>query len=228
LSTPSSAVATTSAISQSVASCSLTPEGEEGPFYVTGQTIRQDVTYGKPGLPLLLQMTLMDSASCKPLANAAVDLWQADAVGTYSSGSGGELFLRGTQLSDANGLVKFSTIYPGWYPGRTPHIHVKVHVGGQTGATYSGGHVAHTGQLYFPEDLSDQVYKQAPYSTHTGRRTPQAQDAVFANEHGSATILQLAAHPSSGYTAAITLTLDPNATPAPVGAGGGGGPGPRS
>src|SRR5579883_3511040 len=225
----STAAGTSNAASSAgtAAACSLTPEQEEGPFYVAGQMLRQDVTNGKAGVPLRLRLTVQASTSCKPLANASVDIWHADATGNYSSGSGDQLFLRGTQLTDASGAVEFNTIYPGWYQGRAVHIHMKVHIGGTAATVYNGGHVAHTGQMFFAEDVSNQVYKLAPYSSHTGRRTLQSQDGVFDNENGSSCIASLTPlKPGSvadGYMAAVTLGVNPNATPAPVGAGVGGG-----
>jgi protocatechuate 3,4-dioxygenase beta subunit len=222
---PASATAATASAPAAV--CTLTPEQEEGPFYVAGQQIRQDITSGKPGVPLRLRITLLNSTTCAPLPNAGVDIWHADASGAYSSGSGSQLFLRGTQITDANGGVEFQTIYPGWYQGRAVHIHVKVHQGGNRGTTYVGGHVSHTGQMFPPEDISDQVYKLAPYSSHAGTRTPQSRDGIFTGQHGSSAMLSLtplkAGSVADGYLAEVRLGVNPDATPAPVGAGGPGG-----
>ena len=93
----------------------------------------------------------------------------ADAAGRYSSfdnGVGSRTFMRGIQRTDAKGLAIFKTVYPGWYHGRTVHIHVKVHIGGaKGGTTYSGGHVSHTGQLFFNDAISGQVYALDPYAS---------------------------------------------------------------
>src|SRR6185436_19718372 len=77
-------------------------------------------------------------------------------------------FLRGVQLTDKQGIAEFQTLYPGWYAGRTIHIHLKVRVGGSAaGQLYSGGHVSHTGQVFLPEDLTEQIAKLNPYSSHS-------------------------------------------------------------
>jgi protocatechuate 3,4-dioxygenase beta subunit len=202
----------TAAVPATTASCTLTPEQEVGPFYVAGQQIRKDVTSGKPGVPLQLRLTVMDAASCKPLPNAAVDIWHADATGNYSSGSGSQLFLRGIQISDSSGIVEFATIYPGWYQGRAVHIHTRVRLGGTAGQTYDGGHISHTGQLFFPEDVSDQVYKLAPYSSHTGARVLNSRDGIFTGQRGSASIVMLTPlKPGSiadGFQAAMGLGVN--------------------
>jgi len=130
------------------AACVLTPEVTEGPYYIDLDKVRGDITEGKDGAPLDLKITVVDASGCTPIKDAAVDVWHCDAGGVYSGfsqasaggpggGSGGSqsptdnlTFLRGTQMTDANGLAEFQTIYPGWYRGRAVHIHMKVHIGG--------------------------------------------------------------------------------------------------
>jgi hypothetical protein len=134
--------------------------------------------------------------------SAIVEIWHCDAAGEYSgfttTGVGQRTYLRGGQRTDAKGLASFLTIYPGWYQGRTVHIHVKVHV---------GGNVVHTGQLYFPDTLTDAVYRHAPYSSRPGRDTRNANDAIFRNG-GSRSMLSL--HRSgAGYVGAITMGVSP-------------------
>ncbi len=131
-----------------------------------------------------------------------------------------EVFLRGVQLTDAKGLVEFATIYPGCYIGRVNHIHLKAHIGGHSeGSEYQGGHVAHTGQIFFPEEITNGVLALEPYSRHEIQRTTLADDRVFNTEHGSQSVARLAAlkegSPLSGYVASVTLWVDPDATPAP-------------
>jgi protocatechuate 3,4-dioxygenase beta subunit len=130
-------------------------------------------------------------------------------------------FLRGVQAADSNGMVEFATIYPGWYEGRTIHIHLKVH---------TGGHVSHTGQLFFPEDVTERIAKMQPYAANTEvHRTTQAEDHVYQDEHGAPGMVTLARidprSEAGGFIATVTLAVDPEATPAPVGMGGPGGPG---
>jgi protocatechuate 3,4-dioxygenase beta subunit len=167
------------------ASCTLTPEQEEGPFYVDLNRVRSNIVGTRKGVPLELRITLV-SAACEPVAGAAVDIWHADAVGKYSdeasNGTSGQTWLRGTQLTDDAGQVGFRTVYPGFYQGRCPHIHVKVH---------AGGSVAHTGQLFLPESVSTQVYRRAPYTADPNTRTYRASDHVYTQEHGSSSVLKI-------------------------------------
>ena len=234
-------------------SCVLTSEGEEGPYYVDAARLRRDVTEGRAGVPLQLRIAVVDSKTCAPLENAAVDIWHCDAMGTYSGftaqGSGGRgpggrgrgpggprqldstRFLRGIQVSNKQGMVEFLSIYPGWYQGRTIHLHMKVHLGGAAGEeTWNGGHVAHTGQIYFPEDVTAEVAAMQPYAANSGvHRTLQSEDGIFRSQHGSSGIVTLdrlqKGTNAGGFLALATLAIDPNATPAPVGIGGGGGRG---
>ena len=113
------------------ASCVLAPEVTEGPYWIANHLTRRDIAEGKAGIPLSLHLTVVDATTCRPIKGADVEIWHADAQGVYSGVQGNSgRFLRGHQRSDANGRVVFHTIYPGWYRGRTPHIHLKVHVGG--------------------------------------------------------------------------------------------------
>ena len=146
------------------------------------------------------------------------------------------VFLRGVQITDAHGTVEFKTIFPGHYPGRVNHIHMKVHVGGgPTKAAvanashagvevYSGGHVAHTGQLFFPEDVSRFVEATHPYSGSKVRRTALEEDMVFTGQSGAGSVAKLtpvtSTQLSDGYVATLTVAVDPGATPKLVGVGG--------
>ena len=114
------------------------------------------------------------------------------------------------------------TIYPGFYQGRTTHIHLKVHVGGKvTGGPYSAGHVSHTGQLLFDDNVSSQVYALAPYTSDTNSRTLNTQDMVYTQQNGPKVLLTLSKLGSAvadGFFATMTLVVDPGATPALIGA----------
>jgi protocatechuate 3,4-dioxygenase beta subunit len=228
-------------------SCTLTPEEEEGPYYIdritsSDEKLRADITEGKPGVPLKLRVALVDSRNCAPLENAALDIWHCDALGVYSGftagnrdGRGGPppfgrgpmgpppgarqidatRFLRGVQVTGKQGIAEFVTLYPGWYEGRAIHIHVKAHV---------NSHVSHTGQLFFPEDITADIARLEPYAGRLNtERTTQDHDHVFTGQHGSATILKLArlrnGSNADGFLATIALAVDPEATPAPVGGG---------
>lgn len=201
--------------------CVLTPAQEEGPFYIDLARVRQDIVEGRPGVPLSLTVAVVDSNTCKPIRHAAVDVWHCDALGIYSGepseGSVGKTYLRGIQLTDGNGQVKFTTIYPGQYPGRTTHIHVKVHIGGQRGnGTYSGGHVSHTGQLFTNDRNDAEVFALAPYNRNPVELTPRNADAIFIDQNGSSSELTLAPAGSSlardGLDAKVTLGVDPAAS----------------
>jgi len=178
--------------------CVLTPEQTEGPYYIANEKVRRNITDGKRGVPLTLRATVVDASTCKPIKGAAVDIWHCDGGGVYSGfgqGASSRTFLRGMQRTNLNGLALLKTIYPGWYQGRTVHIHVKVHV---------GGNVVHTGQLYFPDTLTDKVYKKAPYITRPGRTTRNSNDFVFANG-GKNSLLSVRGDGAGGYIAAITM-----------------------
>src|SRR6266498_4133683 len=151
-------------------SCILTPEQTEGPYYIAGEKLRRNITEGRPGAPLLLRAFVVDASTCKAIKNATVDIWHADAGGVYSGfgqGAASRTFMRGIQKTNAKGLALFRTVYPGWYQGRTVHIHVKVHL---------GGNVVHTGQLYYPHTLTEAAYRNAPYSSRPSRDGRNAKD----------------------------------------------------
>ncbi|MEU6772417.1 intradiol ring-cleavage dioxygenase [Streptomyces sp. NPDC046759] len=207
--------------SRSAADCVLTPEQTEGPYYLDLETVRKDITEGKPGVPLTLRVKVIDTATCSALPGTAVDIWHCDALGVYSGYVAGgstpdTTFLRGVQLTDSAGVAEFTTVYPGWYVGRALHIHVKTHVGGTvTGGRYQGGHVSHTGQLYFPETYNSRVAALAPYRNNTATRTLNARDGIYRNG-GSATLLsltQVGSDLGKGVTATVVLGIDPNAVP---------------
>jgi len=210
----------------SAATCVVKPELTEGPYFVDEGLNRPDIRVEpsdgsmKEGSPLELTFNVSQFASgaCgAPLAGAQVDVWHCDALGVYSGepseGSEGETYLRGIQLTDGNGQVKFATIYPGQYPGRTTHIHVKVHIGGQRGnGAYSGGHVSHTGQLFTNDRDDAEVFAVAPYNRNHVELTPRNADFIFRDQHGSSSELALAPAGNSlvrdGFTAKVTLGVE--------------------
>jgi protocatechuate 3,4-dioxygenase beta subunit len=153
-------------------SCTLTAEQTEGPYWFDVDKIRTDVREDRDGVELRLAIRVRDAEGCNPLRNAVVEIWHADAGGVYSGfdSGAGEEFLRGAQVTDADGIVEFTTIYPGWYVGRTPHIHAKVHVDSSTTLTT---------QLYFDDAISTAVYDSgSPYKANEGRVTNDA-DGIF-------------------------------------------------
>lgn len=273
----------------STPACVLTSEQEEGPYYVDGAKLRGDITEGKRGVAVKLRVALVNSKTCEPLPDAALDVWHCDAEGVYSGftanspdgpgpgrgpgpdgrrgpggpgmppppgqqfepgmppppgfGPGGRgprkidetRFLRGLQITNRQGTAEFASLYPGWYSGRAIHIHLKVHLGGNAAETYRGGHVSHTGQLFFPEDLTEQVAKMEPYAKRLQiHRTTQEEDQIFQSQHGSSSMVRIerirSGSNAEGFVATATLAIDPEATPGPEGVGGrgrGSGPGGR-
>src|SRR3954449_7582398 len=186
------------AVSTGVGACVLTPELTEGPYYVDGEKLRRDITEGKPGLALQLDLKVVNASNCKVVKGAVVDIWHCDASGAYSgtvANNPGTNFLRGIQKTNAKGIATFKTIYPGFYPGRAVHVHVKVHV---------AGNVVHTGQLFFPAAVTGAVYAKGPYSGH-GRTpdTSNAADSIYRNG-GNKGLLKLTKS-GSGYVGAIAM-----------------------
>ena len=185
------------AVETGAVQCVLAPELTEGPYYIAGERVRRDIREGHPGTLLTLRLTVLNVATCKPIKGAAVDIWHADAAGNYSgfgSDTSSKTFLRGIQRTDKNGISVFTTIYPGWYQGRAVHIHVKVHV---------GGNVVHTGQLFFPDALTREVYKAAPYASRGNPSTTDAQDSIYVNG-GKRGLLALKKS-GAGYTGTIAM-----------------------
>lgn len=172
----------------SLPACVVRPAQTEGPYFVDQVLQRSDIrtepSTGTPtsGAELAFAFTVsrVTSDGCTPLAGAQVDVWQCDAAGVYSGvrdpgfDSSARRFLRGSQPTDANGVARFTTIYPGWYPGRTVHIHFKI----RTSPSAARGH-EFTSQVYFDDALTDRIHARAPYSAHQGRRTRNADDGIF-------------------------------------------------
>jgi protocatechuate 3,4-dioxygenase beta subunit len=194
-------------------SCVVRPEQTEGPYFVdellNRSDIRSDPSDGsvKDGVPLqlVLRVSQISGNGCTPLAGAMVDLWQCDALGVYSDvrdrsfDTNGKKFLRGYQVTDNNGSAEFITIYPGWYPGRTVHIHFKIRTAASRRA------YEFTSQLYFEESITDEVYLQAPYVSRGRRTTLNTMDGIF-RRGGQQLILQVVRQ-AQGYAGAFDIGL---------------------
>jgi protocatechuate 3,4-dioxygenase beta subunit len=229
-------------------SCVGTPSATEGPYFVDEMLNRSDIRSDptdnsvRPGVPLYLAVRVfqVDSTACKPLKGAQVDIWHCDALGAYSDVSGagqsstvGKKFLRGYQVSDDAGLTEFVTIYPGWYSGRTVHIHMKVRVPNGT-TTYEL-----TSQIFFDDKLSDEIYSTVePYTQHKGRNVTNAEDSIMngalddanldADDFGETVLIKLSKNTDKdkeGYSGYISVGLDLT-QPVPTSSGGNGGGGP--
>jgi protocatechuate 3,4-dioxygenase beta subunit len=163
------------------ASCVLSPEMTEGPYWIDESLTRRDVTEDLHGMPLVLRLTVVRATSCRPIKGADVEIWHAAPDGEYSGfdGSSGTRYLRGHQRSDAAGRVRFDTLFPGWYRGRTPHIHLKVHVGGEE---------VHTGQLFMSEKVTRAVYRTRYYASRGQADTSHADDMIYGDGGARSTL----------------------------------------
>lgn len=197
-------------------SCVLVPQETEGPFPLlailgNSSMLRSDIRENRSGVPLTLTLTLQNvNNSCIPITHAAVYIWHCDKDGAYSGYSSaqngshsGETWLRGIQLSNSNGQVTFTTIYPGWYAGRITHIHVQVYLNDNLSVTATA-----TTQLAFPQDVTAAVYGSPLYVAH-GQNSSVGSfsaDNVFS-DGTSRQMLSLTGDTASGYVAGITLGI---------------------
>lgn len=195
-------------------SCVVRPEQTEGPYFVDERLNRSDIrsdptdTQLRPGTPLTLRLLVsrLDAGNCQPLPGAQVDIWHCDALGLYSDvhDSGfdtvGKKFLRGFQLTDARGEVRFVTVYPGWYPGRTVHIHFKIRT-----APVAKRSFEFTSQLYFDDGLTDRVHAAPPYAEKGLRTTRNQHDWIFRRD-GDRLMLGATAT-ADGYAATFPISL---------------------
>lgn len=184
VSSPAASAATVDAAGNSTTctgTATASPALTEGPYYKTGDFVRSDITEGQSGMPMTLTLTVVDT-NCQPIPNATVDIWHANALGQYSGVSDpkegcadcvDKTFLRGTQTTNAEGQVTFQTIFPGWYPGRTVHIHVKV---------WENGQQVLTTQLFVSKADADTVYATTGYKGE--QNTTNEQDRI-AQQAGS-------------------------------------------
>ena len=194
--------------------CVVRPEQTEGPYFVDEKLhrsdLRTDPTDGsiKPGVPLDLTILVsrMDTARCQPLAGAQVDVWHCDHAGVYSDvqdprfSTVGKKFLRGYQVTDEQGRARFTTIYPGWYEGRTVHIHFKI----RSKPSSTPG-VEFTSQLYFDDALTDQVHARPPYAAKGQRSQRNSGDRLFAR--GGSQLVLAPTRDSQGYAATFEIAL---------------------
>jgi protocatechuate 3,4-dioxygenase beta subunit len=200
--------------SNTLSACVVTPEQTEGPYFVDEKLNRSDIRSDpadgsvKEGVPLqlTLRVSQIDKTGCAPRAGAIVDIWHCDALGVYSdvTDSGfstvGKKFLRGYQVTNANGTVEFTTIYPGWYQGRTVHIHFKVRTNTPSAQSYE-----FTSQLYFDDSITDQVHTQKPYASKGQRDLKNGGDRIF-QDGGEQMLLKLT-KTNLGYAATFDIGL---------------------
>lgn len=196
------------------AACVVRPQQTEGPYFVDERLhradLRTDPTDGttKPGAPLELTMLVsrLKDERCEPLAGVPVDVWQCDHLGVYSDvrdpsfDTVGKKFLRGYQITDAQGRARFTTIYPGWYRGRTVHIHFKLRSPASEGPGYE-----FTSQLYFDDTLTDRVLATAPYAARGPRSTRNGGDGIY--RRGGSQLLLDAVPQGDGYAGRFEVAL---------------------
>lgn len=216
-----------------IKTCPLTTEQIVGPYFVDYKILRRDITESQPGIPLLLKIKVIDGVSCEPVDNILVDIWHCNARGKYSGWSfispdkevttdevgtvnrtDSTSFFRGIQPTDQNGVVRFTTIFPGFYAGRATHIHVAIRRPSKN--PLEKEHFAFVGQLYFPEDLCRVVYNNEPYSPRDITRVTNTEDEYFTKMNGAQSLLTVnkinEGDFNDGFTGEIILSIDKNAT----------------
>ena len=177
------AQSTTSALASAVpamlgSNCVLTPAAGQGPVYLSLGLLRRDIAESQPGLRMTLVFRVVRASDCSPVEGAYVDLWHGNFGGDYSGfafmGSAGETWLRGVQATNANGICRFDTVFPGWYPGRAGHIHTKI---------YQPPNTVFTTQFFVPTGFNEMVWRQPPYEAHGNNPTQNEDDLEFHPEN---------------------------------------------
>ena len=196
------------------ASCVVRPEQTGGPYFVDERLnrsdIRSDPTDGRvrPGMPLALTLRVsrLGAGDCQPLPGAQVDIWHCDALGVYSDVQDpdfttiGQKFLRGYQITDARGEARFVTLYPGWYPGRTVHIHFKIRTALEARRSFE-----FTSQLYFDDVLTDRAHAALPYAAKGPRTARNQHDWIF--RRGGDQLMLAPTTVADGYAASFAIGL---------------------
>ncbi len=187
----------------------LSPEQIAGPYFRNPKLIRRNISEGADGVPLVLRLEIIDGMTAQPVTGALVDIWHCNARGAYSGWSkinpdkevdvdeigsiprtDDDTYLRGGQFTDRKGVVRFTTIYPGFYAGRALHIHVAVRI--TAGNNYlEERHVAWVGQLYLPEVASRSVLNTREYSGRKALALTNDEDLFYKYHGGEASTLSV-------------------------------------
>jgi protocatechuate 3,4-dioxygenase beta subunit len=212
--TKSTAGTMTGTAAETASTCVVRPEQTEGPYFVDEMLNRSDIREDREGVPLDLTFNVSridegNAAACGALAGAMVDIWQCDAQGQYSDvqdnaegfNTKGETFLRGYQVTDENGTARFTTIYPGWYRGRTVHIHFKIRDTPESEQGYE-----FTSQLFFDDALTDEVFTQEPYAEKGERDLRNGDDGIYRG--GGDQLLVPLNQSGQGYEGTFDIALD--------------------
>ncbi|PTR00913.1 dioxygenase-like protein [Mucilaginibacter yixingensis] len=190
--------------------CAVAPTETEGPFptHTPASYVRSDITDGRTGYKLTVKIIILsNSNSCNPLANAMVDIWHCDKDGNYSEygGSGMQAtdytsvhFLRGRQTTDTSGLVTYTSIFPGWYSGRSTHIHVHVY--------NSSGTSLKVTQIAFPEGSGSAVAQVNGYSKGLTGYTYNASDNVFSDSYATE-IAAVTGNTTDGFVLTMSISV---------------------
>lgn len=190
-------------------SCAIYPAMTLGPCYAQGPAKRVDISDGMTGLPLRLSFLVVRSGACSPVPNAEIDIWHTGSNGIYSAFASGicnpdrlpvkeQRFCRGTQVTDANGRADFSTIFPGWYTGRSIHIHFTVRVNGR---------VSRTSQLFFEDMLSDEIMASTEYKARGKRNTTNLTDNILRGVNLSTVVMSSTKRPDGALHAWKVLSV---------------------
>jgi protocatechuate 3,4-dioxygenase beta subunit len=223
-----------------IIACQLAREAEEGPYYIDHPLIRSDIRDNQPGVQLELKVTVMDTNTCKPASEVFVDIWHCNAAGVYSGWASKEYlspllhgqlrkkrgipedttrWLRGVQLTDSNGQATFLTVFPGWYEGRTTHIHLRVHTGHNKvddGVFLGANNTSHMGQIFFKDKLVLDVKDQLPYSKNTKRLLLNGKDDIYKKSHGGEQVVHIDKRGNGehiSFDGTITVGINPTARP---------------
>ena len=199
-SSPTSPTPTSTTPGATSAACVVTPTETAGPFPSIELPVRSDVREDRQGTPLALAITVVNAgASCAPVTNASVEIWHCDAAGDYSEYGSvrSSTWLRGIQPVDANGVARFTTIYPGWYGGRATHIHIEVFVNNRS---------VKTSQIAFPEEINSAVYATGVYAPRGPNPTKNDRDGIFADGFTSE-LATVTGNATSGLTATFQVGI---------------------
>lgn len=187
--------------------CAVSPAETDGPFPIKtpADLVRENIIGDRTGVPLVINIKVENvAANCAPLEGVYVDIWHCDAKGNYSEYDGqldgdftNEQFLRGRQLTGADGIASFISIFPGWYPGRAPHLHLEIKT--------TGGQSLLITQTAFPEDVSNTVYATNGYNGNFD--TSNAEDGEFGDSLNRNLATSVIGNVSDGYTLTETIKV---------------------
>ena len=195
----------------SASTCTVAPTEPEGPFptKTPASYVRSDITDGRTGHKMTAKITIGNTNNnCAALAGAIVDIWHCDAAGNYSEYGGSGMqstnyqsvhFLRGRQVTDANGLVTFTSIFPGWYSGRATHIHVHIYNANGTSLKVT--------QIAFPEGTGSAVALVNGYSKGMSGYTYNNRDNVFSDDAAGLEMATVTGNTTDGFALAIKLNV---------------------